>query len=54
MVNTVEKFLKVSGFDRGNNYPCVTSLKLEMSKHDINEDLKIDVMSYFLYDNKSK
>lgn len=54
MVNTLEKFLKVTGFDRGDNYPSVTSLKLEMSKHKVNRDKKVDIMGYFLYDNKSK
>ena len=53
-INTVEKFLNTTKLNRGDNYPSVQSLKKTMNDLNISEDLKIDVMSFFLYDHKSK
>lgn len=54
MINTVEKFLNTTGFARGTNHPSVKTLKAKMRELKIKRDLKIDVMTFFLYDNKSK
>lgn len=52
--NTVDKFLKATNFDRNKNYPSVHLLKRAMKKLQVNEDLEIDIMSFFLYDHESK
>jgi hypothetical protein len=52
--NTLEKFLKATGFDRNKNYPSVHLLKRAMKKLMVNEDLEIDIMSFFLYDHESE
>ena len=53
-INTVDKFLKITGFDRNKNYPSVQLLKETMTELNINQDLEIDVMTFFLYDHESK
>lgn len=53
-INTVDKFINATNFNRGKNYPSVQLLKESMDEHSISEDLKIDVMSFFLYDHESK
>jgi len=52
-MNTVKKFLDATGFDRGSNYPSVTTLKAKMCELEVTEEAQIDVMSFFLYDHES-
>jgi len=53
-INTLDKFLRETGFSRNTNHPSVSKLKYKMDEFDIEEDLKIDIMSFFLYDHESK
>jgi len=53
MINTLDKFLTATGFARGTNHPSVTTLKAKMDELDINDDLMVDIMSFFLYDGES-
>lgn len=53
MINTLNKFLDKTGFSRDDNHPSVSSLKREMNRLNISDDLKIDVMSFFKYDDSS-
>jgi len=52
-VNTLKKFLDATGFARGTNHPSVSLLKSKMDELKVNEDLRIDIMSFFLYDHES-
>ena len=54
MINTLEKFLNATGFNRGTNYPSVSTLKAKLKELKVNKDKKIDIMAYFLYDGKSR
>ena len=53
-INTVQKFLDATGFNRGKNYPSIKLLKQEMKKLKLDKDVMIDVMSFFLYDHESE
>ena len=53
-INTVKKFLDATEYNKGKNWPSVTSLKSKMKELNISEDLKIDLMSFFKYDHNSK
>ena len=53
-MNTVDKFLKATGFARGTNHPSVSTLKIKMDELMVTEDAKIDIMSFFLYDHESE
>jgi hypothetical protein len=52
-MKTLKDFLQATGFKRGTNHPCVTTLKLYMEKLKCSEELQIDIMSFFLYDHES-
>ena len=53
MINTVGKFLDATSFARGVNHPSVTNLKAKMDELNLSDDTKIDVMTFFLYDDES-
>ena len=52
-MNTVQKFLNATGYSRGYNHPSVSTLKAKMDELNVDEDTKIDIMSFFLYDHES-
>ena len=49
-MNTVDKFLKATGYNRGDNYPDQETLEEKMEELDVTEDAKIDIYTFFLYD----
>lgn len=53
-INTLKKFLDITGYERHTNHPSVSTLKEKMDELNIDDDLKIDIMSFFLYDHESK
>ena len=52
-MNTVAQFLDATGYKRGTNHPSPSVLKAKMEELNVTEDAKIDIMSFFLYDNES-
>ena len=53
-VNTLQKFLTLTGYKRHTNHPTPATLKAKTKVLNISKDLKIDIYSYFLYDSNSK
>ena len=53
-INCLDDFIQVTGYNRGNKYPDVKVLRAKLTELKIKGELRIDVMSYFLYDNKSR
>lgn len=54
MINTLDKFLDATGFNRSDNYPSVQTLRAKIKELKVKRDKKVDIMSYFLYDAKSR
>jgi hypothetical protein len=52
-IKTVGAFLEATGYKRGTNHPKPSELKAKMEELNVTEDAKIDIMSFFLYDNES-
>jgi hypothetical protein len=50
-MNTVKKFLDATGYKRGTNHPEKEVLKAKMDELGVTEEAKIDIMSFFLYDD---
>jgi len=53
MINTVNKFLISTSFKRGTKHPTLQNLKIQMKKLKVSEELRIDLMTFFLFDNES-
>lgn len=53
-INTVEKFLNATGYNRGDNYPSKETLKAKMDELNVDEDTRIDVMSFLLYNDSDE
>ena len=49
MINTVQKFLVATSFNRGCNYPTKKSLINQLENLEIEEDLQIEIFTFFLY-----
>lgn len=52
-MNTLDKFLIVTLFNRGDNYPTRKQLDKQIKINNVNENLKIEVYTYFLYDDET-
>ena len=52
-MNTLDKFLIVTQFNRGDNYPTRKQLDKQIKINNVNEDLSIEVYTYFLYDDNN-
>ena len=50
---TLDKFLIVTQFNRGDNYPTRKQLDKQLTKNKCSEDLSIEVYTYFLYDDNN-
>ena len=50
---TLDKFLIVTQFNRGDNYPTRKQLDKQIKINNVNEDLSIEVYTYFLYDDNN-
>ena len=48
-INTLDKFLDKTKYNRDTNYPSVETLKLKMKELRIKKELSYDIMAYFLY-----
>lgn len=49
-MNTVDKFLDATGYNRGPNYPSQETLQEKMEQLDVTEEAQIDILTFFLYD----
>lgn len=50
-INTLKKFLNITGFKRHTNHPSLRELKAKMREHNIDKDLEMDIISFFLYED---
>lgn len=50
---TLDKFLIVTLFNRGDNYPTRKELDKQIKINKCTIDLKIEVYTYFLYDDET-
>jgi len=50
-MNTVKEFLEATGFRRGPGHPSKQQLKEKFQELDVTEEAKIDIMTFFLYDD---
>lgn len=52
-IKSVAQFLNTTSLNRGENYPSAETLQSQMKELNVNEDLQVDIMSYFGYDANS-
>lgn len=53
-MNTLDKFLIITSYNRGNNYPTREQLDRELEINECSDNLIVDVYTYFMYDNESE